>query len=47
MPKIKVNINRLEMTICMSHYTHKSIPDAKLEAGSSSSFGDLMSQIFP
>ena len=31
----------------MSHYIHKSIPDAKFEASSSSSFGDLTSQIFP
>ena len=29
-----------------SHYSHKSIPDAKCEAGSSSSFGDIMSQHF-
>ena len=30
----------------MSHYGHKSIPDAKFESDSSSSFGD-MSQNFP
>ena len=35
------------MKLCMSHYNHKSIPDAKFEAGSSSSFGDMMSQNFP
>ena len=44
MLKTKVNIN---MKHCMSHYTHKSIPDAKFEAGSSSSFGDMTSQNFP
>ena len=31
----------------MSHYGHKSIPDAKFESDSSSSFGDMMSQKFP
>ena len=31
----------------MSHYIHKSIPDAKFEADSSSSFGDITSQNFP
>ena len=31
----------------MSHYTHKSIPDAKFASGSSSSFGDMTSQNFP
>ena len=31
----------------MSHYRYKSIPDAKFEADSSSSFGDMMSQRFP
>ena len=31
----------------MSHYTHKSIADAKFESGSSSSFGDMTSQMFP
>ena len=46
MPKIKVNINRLKKT-CMSHCTHKSIPDAKFESGSSFSFGDMTSQNFP
>ena len=31
----------------MSHNNHKSIPNAKFEAGSSSSFGDMTSQNFP
>ena len=31
----------------MSHYGNKSIPDAKFESGSSSSFGDMTSQNFP
>ena len=31
----------------MSHYGHKSIPYAKFESDSSSSFGDMMSQNFP
>ena len=31
----------------MNHYTHKRIPDAKFESGSSSSFGDMTSQGFP
>ena len=31
----------------MKLYSHKSIPDAKFESGSSSSFGDLTPQIFP
>ena len=43
MLKTKVNIN---MKPCMSHYTHKSIPDAKFESGSSSSFVDITSQNF-
>ena len=28
-------------------HTHKSIPDAKFESGSSSCFGDMTSQNFP
>ena len=44
MLKTKVHIN---MKPCISHYTHKSIPDAKFEAGSSSSFVDITSQNFP
>ena len=31
----------------MSHYDYKSIPDAKFESDSSSSFGDMTSQNFP
>ena len=31
----------------MSHYDHKSIPDAKFESDSISSFGDMTSQSFP
>ena len=34
------------MKLCMSHYNHKSIPDAEFESGSSSSFGDMTSQNF-
>ena len=35
------------MRLGMSHYGHKSIPDAKFESSSSSSFGDMTSQNFP
>ena len=35
------------MKFGMIHYDHKSIPDAKFESDSSSSFGDMMSQNFP
>ena len=31
----------------MDHCSHKSIPDAKFEADSFSSFGDMTSQNFP
>ena len=31
----------------MSYYGYKSIPDAKFEFDSSSSFGDMTSQNFP
>ena len=34
------------MKLGLSHYGHKSIPDAKFESGSSFSFGDMASQIF-
>ena len=37
----------IEMKLCMSHFSHKSMPDAKFESGSLSIFGDTMSQIFP
>ena len=30
----------------MTHYRHKSIPDAKFESDSPSSFADMMSQNF-
>ena len=30
----------------MNHYGHKSIPDAKFESDSSSSFGDMKSHNF-
>ena len=35
------------MKLGMSHYGPDSIPDAKFESGSSSSFGDMTSQNFP
>ena len=35
------------MKLGMSHYGHKSIPDAKFESGTSSRFGDMTSQNFP
>ena len=31
----------------MSHYGHKSIPNAKFESDSSSSFGEMTSENFP
>ena len=34
------------MKLFMIYYIYKSIPDAKFEAGSSSSFGDMTSQNF-
>ena len=37
----------IEMKLGMSHYGHKSIPDAKFESSSSSSFRDMTSQNFP
>ena len=37
----------IEIKLCMCHYIHKSIPDAKFEVDSSFSFGDMMSQNFP
>ena len=30
MPKIKVNNQPIEMKLCISHYSYKSIPDANL-----------------
>ena len=38
---------QIEMKLGMSYYSHKSIPDAKFESGSSSCFGDMTSQNFP
>ena len=35
------------MKLGMSHYGHKSIPDAKFESRSSYRFGDMTSQNFP
>ena len=37
----------IEMKLGMNHCGHKSIPDAKFQSGSSSSFGDMTSQNFP
>ena len=36
----------IEMKLCMSQYSHESMPDAKLKPGSFSSFGDMTSQNF-
>ena len=47
MPKIKVKNEMIEMKVCMNHYGHKSMPDAKFGSGSFSSFGDMTSQNFP
>ena len=47
MPKIKINIKPIEMKLCVSHDSHNRIPDAKFEADTSSSFGDMTSQNFP
>ena len=46
-PKTKVNINRFEMKLCMSHYIHKSIPDAKFDPDSSSKFWRYDVRNFP
>ena len=37
----------IELKRGMSHYTQKSMPDAKFESCSFSIFGDMMSQKFP
>ena len=37
----------IEVKFCVSHYSHKSMPDAKFESGSFPSFGDLTTQNFP
>ena len=34
------------MKFCVSHYRHKSMPDAKFDIDSFSSFGDMTSQTF-
>ena len=36
----------IEMKLCMSQYSHKSMPDAKFESASFSSSGDMTSQNF-
>ena len=46
MPKIKVVIQLIEMKVCMSLYSHKSMSDAKKKPGSFSIFGDMTSQNF-
>ena len=33
----------IEVKLCMSHYRHKSMPDAKFESGSFSIFGNMAS----
>ena len=35
-----------EMKLCMSHYSHKSMPAAKFDSGNFSIFGDMTSQNF-
>ena len=32
------------MKLCLGHYVYKSIPDAKFESCSSSSFGDVVTK---
>ena len=46
MQEIMVIINRLEMKLCMSNYSHKNMPNTKFESGSFSIFGDMTSQNF-
>ena len=36
----------IEMKLCLSHYSHKRMSDAKSESGSFSRFGDITSQNF-
>ena len=31
----------IEMKLCMSHYSHTSMPDTKFKSGSFSIFGDM------
>ena len=47
---IKVNQGNhqpIEMKICMSHYSHESMPNAKFESSSVSIVGDMTSESFP
>ena len=37
---------RIEMKFCVSHYSYKSMPDAKFDLDTFSSFGDMTSQTF-
>ena len=37
----------IELKFCMSHYSHKSMPDAKFESGSLFCLVDMTSQNFP
>ena len=37
----------IEIKFCMGHCSYKSMPDAKFESGSFSSFGYMTSQNFP
>ena len=37
----------IKIKLCMSHYSHKGMPDANFESGSFSIFGDFMSQKLP
>ena len=36
----------IKMKLCMHHYNHKIMPDAKVESGSFYSFGNMTSQNF-
>ena len=36
-----------EIKFCISHYSYKSMSDAKFEFGSFTSFGNMTSQNFP
>ena len=37
----------IKMKLCMSQYSHESMPAAKFKSSSFSSFGDMTSQNFP
>ena len=46
-PDFSVGYHQLiNMKLGLSHYSHKSMPDAKFEAGSFSILGDMTSQKF-